>query len=146
MFIYFFADPKTRALPNFKDPALWKHDHNYTEMILENWTEQNLAEMDFSMSKRKFGEQNRYANKAIFYKKMVNGETVRRDWTIYSESTGNIYCLYCYLFGKNKKQFETGFSLWNKSKERLDEHEKSNDHLDNLQVYMYKSHIKDRTN
>lgn len=66
---------------------------------------------------------------------MVNGETVRRDWAIYSESTGNIYCLYCYLFGKNKKQFETGFSLWNKSKERLDQHEKSNDHLDNLQVY-----------
>ncbi|XP_050512012.1 zinc finger MYM-type protein 1-like [Diabrotica virgifera virgifera] len=92
--------------------------------------------MDFSMSKRNFGEQHRYAGKQIFYKRLVNGEVVRRDWAIYSESTGNIFCLYCVLFGNKKNQFKTGFSLWNKSKERLDEHERSNDHIDNLKMYM----------
>ncbi|XP_050497504.1 zinc finger MYM-type protein 5-like [Diabrotica virgifera virgifera] len=105
-------------------------------MILEKWVEQNLTDMDFSMSKRNFGEQHRYAGKQIFYKRLVNGEVVRRDWAIYSESTGNIFCLYCVLFGNKKNQFKTGFSLWNKSKERLDEHERSNDHIDNLKMYM----------
>ncbi|XP_050512531.1 zinc finger MYM-type protein 1-like [Diabrotica virgifera virgifera] len=92
--------------------------------------------MDFSMSKRNFGEQHMYAGKQIFDKRLVNGEVVRRDWAIYSESTGNIFCLYCVLFGNKKNQFKTGFSLWNKSKERLDEHERSNDHIDNLKMYM----------
>ncbi|XP_050504948.1 zinc finger MYM-type protein 1-like [Diabrotica virgifera virgifera] len=129
------SDPKQDLL-NFKDPALWQDSHNYAEIILEKWVEQNLTDMDFSMSKRNFGEQHRYAGKQIFYKRLVNGEVVRRDWAIYSESTGNIFCLFCVLFGNKKNQFKTGFSLWNKSKERLDEHERSNDHIDNLKMYM----------
>ncbi|XP_050503990.1 zinc finger MYM-type protein 5-like [Diabrotica virgifera virgifera] len=95
------SDPKQDLL-NFKDPALWQDSHNYAEMILEKWVEQNLTDMDFSMSKRNFGEQHRYAGKQIFYKRLVNGEVVRRDWAIYSESTGNILCLYCVLFGNKK--------------------------------------------
>ncbi|CAG9818148.1 unnamed protein product [Phaedon cochleariae] len=69
----FTNDPKTLALPNFEDPALWKHDydHDYTEMILENWTEQNLAEMDFLMSKRKFGEQKRGVERTIAKKNLL---------------------------------------------------------------------------
>ncbi|XP_050515543.1 uncharacterized protein LOC126890557 [Diabrotica virgifera virgifera] len=115
------SDPKQDLL-NFKDPALWQDSHNYAEMILEKWVKQNLTDMDFLMSKRNFVKQHRYAGK--------------QDWAIYSESTGNICCLYCVLFGNKKNQFKTGFSLWNKSKERLDEHERSNDHIDNLKMYM----------
>lgn len=104
-------------------------------MLLDNWTEQNLNNIDFSVSKRKYGEQNRYPTKQIFYKKLVNGEVVRRDWAIYSESTGNVFCLYCCLFGNKQNLFKTGFSMWNKSKERFDEHEQSAVHLDNLKIY-----------
>ncbi|XP_063910511.1 zinc finger MYM-type protein 1-like [Zophobas morio] len=48
------------------------------------------------------GTWKRSFKESYFYRVMANGETVKREWLIYSGTTGSVYCYICKLFAKTK--------------------------------------------
>lgn len=68
---------------------------------------------------------------AYYTKKMLNKETVLRDWLVYSKSTDSVYCFYCKLFDADSTPFngETGYKDWQHLSTAIDRHEKSLGHL-----------------
>jgi hypothetical protein len=55
---------------------------------------------------------------------------VKRDWLAYSQSTGDVFCVPCLVFGRQESQsaFRTGFSDWKHAPNRAVEHESNTDH------------------
>jgi len=80
------------------DLAEWKITADHITFYAENIQSQNL-ESDFQLKGRQFGDKIRYARKEYFVRKLTNGEIIRRDWLIYSHSTGKVFCYVCKLFG-----------------------------------------------
>lgn len=65
------------------------------------------------------------------FRKHVNGEKIKREWLMYSPSTGNIYCFPCVLFG-SQTQFSSGFSDWKNASQRIKAHEDTAMHRTSL--------------
>lgn len=120
-------------LPN-KDPAKWPEiiNDNLIDCYLEKGAEyfQNCdSDKKFEASLRTYKSQNRKFSESMLYKILVNGETVRRQWILYSLSTGNICCFSCKIFNYNKSSpFCCGFSDWKKGPEKIEHHENSKEH------------------
>lgn len=121
---------------NLQDPVFWTKDADCVQQVLKNFTLQNVDSLNFEVSKRTTGNQNRFCSKSFFFKTMKNGEKVRRDWLVFSESTGNVYCLYCKLFSSSCTLLTEGFCGWKKGSERLENHEQSLVHLENLKCFV----------
>jgi len=113
---------------NSDDPALWKNiDDDFRLYILENGLNQK-TNIGFTNSKRTYDDGiNRYLRKEHFYRVLTNGETIKRNWMLYSETTGMAYCSVCKLFADGETHFTTGFNDW-KHINRLHEHENSESH------------------
>lgn len=58
---------------------------------------------------------------------LPNGQSVKRQWLLYSPSSGCIYCFACKLFSSKCNAFVNGFSDW-KHSERIGEHERNEEH------------------
>lgn len=69
---------------------------------------------------------------------MKNGEKVRRDWLVYSTSTGLVFCKYCKLFSNSEDILlaTTGFSDWKNAIEKCNKHEFSRAHVQNFNTYI----------
>jgi hypothetical protein len=65
---------------------------------------------------------------------------MRREWVIYSNSKGMIYCVPCLLFSKATNAFTSGFNDW-KNQFRVDEHERSIDHRTNMKHFISRSTV-----
>ena len=66
--------------------------------------------------------------------KMKNGEEITRKWLVYSTSADAAYCFACRIFGKNKIALSTnGFRAWKHIGEHLRSHERSREHVDNME-------------
>lgn len=119
----------------YQDPALWpsKLNENRRERIkyLDKGNEffQN-KNSTFKTSKRAYKSQNRYFSPNHFYRTLPNGEKCERNWLMFSESTGNVFCYPCKLFTKNQNNsfVDKGFSNWNKTEDSICSHENSNEH------------------
>ena len=86
----------------------------------------------FDKSNRHFssGKPVRYCSQKLFVGTKANGEKYKREWLMYSSSTGSVYCFVCKLFAsKNFSNFVTreGFSDWQNTIV-IDNHEKSTTH------------------
>ncbi|CAB4018775.1 zinc finger MYM-type 1-like, partial [Paramuricea clavata] len=77
---------------------------------------------------------------SIFSKVMPSGETVARDWLVWSETTQNLFCFCCCLFArKSASATQSEFSHpqlgcndnWRKLYEKTQSHEKSFSHVSN---------------
>lgn len=110
------------------DPALWPNKKN---QVVQYWIHrgrltpnQNLNN-DFTASSRvqKHDNKTRTCSPNFFYFTTKNGETVNREWLIYSPSTGNIFCFYCILFGNPQDKFSSGYSDWPHGQRDINKHE-----------------------
>lgn len=114
------------------DPACWE---TINEDMRKYWikmgpeTCQN-KDADVAASERQHKHQKRYFSKTLFTRKLANGESVEREWLLYSPSKGSVFCFACKLFGDSDFQsaFTTGYSDWKNATARLAEHEGSKSH------------------
>ena len=71
---------------------------------------------------------------SVFQRVQRNGEIVNREYVIYSETVGKLFCAPCLLFQKGTvtdgNQFITGFDDWNNATKRLVQHGNSDNHKD----------------
>lgn len=112
------------------DPALWEINDLTRDIIARNGFEQNKS-CDFTKSARMYSDHRRYLPKNIFYRKMKNNEVKERNWLVYSESKGSVFCGPCLAFGsiENRTQFgEEGFNDWKNAEVRVAHHENSQNH------------------
>ena len=60
---------------------------------------------------------------------LPNGEKWERNWLMFSEVTGNIFCYACKLFTSNQNNpfVDEEFSNWNKTEDSSCSHENSNE-------------------
>ena len=68
----------------------------------------------------------------------ANGEKYKREWLLYSPSTGSVYCFICKLFApKNVSHFVTreGISDWQNTIV-IDHHEKNTTHRESILTYL----------
>lgn len=71
----------------------------------------------------------RKLTQASFIFKKPNGESVQREWLIYSPSKGAVYCFPCRLFSKDNGAFSTsGYDDWKNASSTIASHEKCEDH------------------
>ena len=68
-----------------------------------------------------------FLKKEHFYRDLTNGETIKRNWMLYSETTGMAYCSFCKLFADRETHFTSGFNDW-KPINQLHEYENSESH------------------
>jgi hypothetical protein len=122
--------------PEFqKDVGLWE---NITNAVQEHWCSRDPVECqhfdcDFSASRRQYDDGTaRYFTRSMMFRKHVNGEQIKREWLMYSPTSGNVYCFPCVLFrdaGKGiQTQFCDGFSDWKNASQRIQMHENSEMH------------------
>ncbi|XP_031785088.1 zinc finger MYM-type protein 5-like [Nasonia vitripennis] len=110
-------NPKTDTVK--QDPALWPL--HFTDAERSKYCEKDSTffqnkNSDFKNSVRKCKNQNRFFNPKHFTRALNNGEKCERKWLLYSESTGNVLCYTCKLFGvDHENSFVTGFSNWKKT-------------------------------
>jgi len=96
--------------------------------------------MNFSKSKRAYIKSQkgvnktyyRYFNLSYLQVTLKNEEKLKRDFLMYSESKGVIFCCPCLLFGNKSAFATTGFSNWQKAEERILEHTNSSNHRSNV--------------
>lgn len=123
------------------DPAEWHiaNKHLIIDLILKNPPQQNIDKLDFTISARNYGKFNRYANKQIFFSNCFNEERHRREWLLYSETTGKVFCIYTKLFDMNSENaFVSGFNDW-KNHIRIDSHEISMEHKNNAKAFIMRT-------
>ena len=101
------------------------------KFFADNIPQQN-SDFDFSLIGRQYHDKVRYAKKNYFHRHLANGEIVKRDWSIYSPSTGKVYCYMCQLFSKDDNQITTGFNDWKNATARIASHEQSKNHLQSV--------------
>jgi len=68
----------------------------------------------------------------LFFTILINGEKIQRDYLVYSQSTGTIFCIPCKLFGANSAFATTGYSDWKRAGNRIASHEQSLAHKSNV--------------
>lgn len=68
---------------------------------------------------------------------MCNGEAVQREWLVYSPSTGNVYCFFCWLFGQSASYFShSGFCDWKHASVCAEEHESRQPHRNGMLTWL----------
>ena len=118
------------------DPGKWK---KMTKEDVSFWIKcgpeqcQNQSG-SFNASRRLYnqGTKSRFCTENMFYGKKPNGERYRREWLIYSPTTGRVYCFACKLFSSEEnsnKLFNDGFNDW-KNSALLQQHENGPLHRD----------------
>lgn len=115
------------------DIGLWR---NITNDAKDFWCNRDPAECqhfddDFSASSRQYEDRKRNFVQSMIFRKHVSGEKIKREWLMYSPSTGSVYCFPCILFGEthnSRTQFSDGFSDWKNASQRMKMHEDSETH------------------
>ncbi|XP_075036084.1 WD repeat domain phosphoinositide-interacting protein 2 isoform X2 [Mixophyes fleayi] len=126
------------------DIGLWTID-NITNEVRDFWCKQGPVECqhhddDFSLSERVYSDQRRKCSRVLIFRKHITGETIKREWLVYSPLTGNVYCFACVLFdgihGVKTQFSHGGFSDWKHASTRISEHEKSNGHRTSMVTWI----------
>jgi len=133
------TDEKVKNFKNVDDPALWEINEELREYFAMYGIIQN-DDGDFSKSIRKYSDQNRFLNKNVFFKKLVNGEVVKRCHLVYSKSTGRIYCAPCKLYGGTTSLGTDGFNDW-KNSLIIHDHDNNAEHRACLRKYLGRSNL-----
>ncbi|KAL4126405.1 hypothetical protein QTP88_010627 [Uroleucon formosanum] len=128
-------------ISSLNDPAKWPIiDSETIDFIIRNLSNQDIDKLDFSTSKRLYSSQARYVTRSMFFTKLKNGEMRKREWLIYSESKGSLFCKSCKLFQSTPNTFTQGFNDW-KNSDRLYEHERGHDHRVNTNKYALREDV-----
>uniref|UniRef100_H3AWY1 TTF-type domain-containing protein n=1 Tax=Latimeria chalumnae TaxID=7897 RepID=H3AWY1_LATCH len=79
-------------------------------------------------------EKERHFTASYYLRKLPNGETISRNWLVYSQTKDAVYCFCCKLFphSTSVSQLSTdGFRSWQDLSQTLKIHENSNSHMKN---------------
>ena len=102
-------------------------DEDFHLHILENGVNQK-TNISFTNSKRTYMMALTIIfKKEHFYRVLTNGETIKRNWMLYSETTVMAYCFICKLFADHEAHFTCGFNDWMHI-DRLHEYENCESH------------------
>lgn len=85
-----------------EDPASWniKNTSQVNKIIIYEF-DQNHLQADFSKSEHHGDGTSKVKQKLsvnLFFVTLPNGETIKRDWRIYSQSTGQVFCKFCLIY------------------------------------------------
>lgn len=107
------ADTSPSTIPAIQgepiDPADWPAlcDPVRTELVCRGPYQ---TSPDFTFPKRDDG---RSCHHNHFYRKLVNGEKIKRSWLVYSRKNNTLYCFCCKLFSqKNDHLISSGLNDW----------------------------------
>lgn len=129
---------------NVVDPSSWGNLSNEsTDFIIRNLPKHLLAikDCDFSKSKRQYPDKVRTVKEHMFLSRLPNGEIKKREWLMYSNTTGCLYCVPCKLFhSRNDSSFCKGFNDW-KNSNRLKEHEQSAEHRLHTKSFVLRGNV-----
>lgn len=122
------------------DPTKWELQCSvFVDHLINHHKEQDIINIDFSKSERQYGECRRHCSQNLFFKRKINGESIRRHWIFYSESLGRMFCFYCVLFSEKRSiSFVVGFNDW-KHSELISAHEASHDHCEAARILSKRS-------
>ncbi|XP_050546619.1 uncharacterized protein LOC126908493 [Daktulosphaira vitifoliae] len=130
----------TSSIIPSSDPALWSINEDLINYVCFHGFTQDLSIINFSKSKRSFLRTvkgikktiNRSCKISYFQGTLKNGEKFRREFLAYSETKGVLFCYPCLLFSCKSSFGSTGFSLWKKADEKIQEHLNSSTHRSNI--------------
>lgn len=130
---------------NLSDPSTWVNlSSNVTDYVIKNLPRHclDIKDCDFSKSKRVYADKVRVAKEHMLFTRLPNGEMKKREWIVYSNSSGCFYCVPCKLFQPfgSENSFCTGFNDW-KNSSRLSDHEKSAEHRLNTKTFVIRSNV-----
>jgi len=133
------AMPQSTLTLNVLDPSSWDNlSVHSTDFVIRNLPKHLLAikDCDFSKSKRHYPDKVRTVKEHMLFSRLPNGELKKREWLMYSNTTGCLYCVPCKLFHSHKdSSFCKGFNDW-KHSNRLKEHEQSSEHRLNMKTFV----------
>jgi hypothetical protein len=75
------------------DPAEWEITPDLIHHFAKHIPSQSV-ESDLFLKGRSYGDKVRYARKEYFIRRLTNGETVQRDWLIYSHQLAKPIVMY----------------------------------------------------
>ncbi|GBP12569.1 Zinc finger MYM-type protein 1 [Eumeta japonica] len=83
-----------RAPNQENDPWLWRE---FSNVEVEYWLSCGPNDCQnhnspFEKSRRTYGSTSRYCHEKVFIGRKPNGENYKREWLLYSSSTGSLYC------------------------------------------------------
>lgn len=115
-----------------EDPVFWENNKETRDYVAKHGFKRN-ENSDFAKSKREYNDGKiRSLTSNMFVNTLANGEKVPRQWLVYSESTGAVFCGVCLLFlnqsDSRTKLASVGFSDWKNAYTALKEHENSSSH------------------
>lgn len=114
------------APPPPSDPALWPanlSDQLRTDLVCKGPAQ---VEREFEFPK---SHSNRSFHYHHMFRKLANGEKVRRNWLTYSKQKDAVYCFCCKLFSRKSSKLNTeGQNDWVNISAILKSHETSPDH------------------
>lgn len=86
---------------NLQDPSTWSNlTSKSIDYLIRNLPKHFVVikDCDFSKSKRQYSDKERVVKEHMFFTKLPNGELKKREWLMYSNTTGCLYCVPCKLF------------------------------------------------
>ncbi|CAN6587472.1 unnamed protein product [Malus baccata var. baccata] len=119
---------------NIYDPRVWDGlNAEMRDLLVENGPirETNLTYPKDKLS-RKFSSH-------YYDRKLPTGEIYDRKWLVYSKELDKVFCFCCKLFktiASKSELTKDGISDWRHLGVKLDQHEKSKEHLTNLRTWV----------
>lgn len=86
--------PESSAFNFDPDPVNWNVGDSLRDYIVRKGFEQN-KDMDFSTTKKLFGQKFLYLQRKHFKRVLPNGEEQEREWLIFSPKSNNVFCGPC---------------------------------------------------
>lgn len=119
------------------DPATWSE--NLTKGQRDQLVLMGPMPLKKSNDQYPQNTQKRHFSNDFQYRRLDNGEKIRRRWLVYSTIADAVFCFYCRLFDPmSKSQFgqKSGNSDWKHIGERLCSHETSAEHFKYMQQWV----------
>ncbi len=114
------------AISDLNDPAKWSviNDSLRTALVKHG----PFQVKNFKGPKN---DQNRRFSSTHFIRRLENGESIERQWLVYSTSNDTVFCFCCKLFStKAIPLAECGYQNWRHLPEALSGHERSSSHVE----------------
>ena len=114
----------------YDDPCKWP---NVTDSVRVKLVERGPQTVDLEKFYFPISDDARHLSKKWFFKDLPNGESVKRQWMLYSKSQNAVFCFPCILFSKESNtgpfaDIKQGFNDWKHLNPHIKLHENSEMH------------------